>query len=236
MSSPQPTRRWTLDQETLALEFQQAYGIEPKQVSFDGEQLEPIFDFEALNRLVHTLGNFPMISTDLNEVIKDANLVTATCDIAVSDGRVRHVTAGAVIGEVLPNGSIIQDVGQALNVAQARALRGGLRAVGFDVVRAHRERGEAPLPLNLVKESDSRTKDLAQAHILGKQAGLITQDGDKSLWSRLISMWFSGKTSSADLTDEELVIFVARLRGLAGSHPQGSAAASALASNASTTK
>src|SRR4051812_4871826 len=118
MSSPQPAKRWSIDQEALALEFQQAYGIEPKQISFDGEQLEPIFDFEALNRLVHTLGNFPMISTDLNQVDREANLVTATCDIAVPDGRMRHVSAGAVIGEVLPNGSIIQDVAQALNVAQ----------------------------------------------------------------------------------------------------------------------
>jgi hypothetical protein len=236
MSTAQPTRRWTLEQETLALEFQNAYGIEPRSISFDGEQPEPIFDFESLNRLVHTLGNFPMISTDLSQVVQEANLVIATCDIQVPDERLRHVTAGAVIGERLPNGSTIQDAAQALNVAQARALRAGLRAVGFDVVRAHRQQGEAPLPLNLVKESDSRTKDLAQAHILGKQAGLIAADGNKELWSRLISMWFNGKTSSADLTDEELVIFVARLRGLASSQPQSTPAQSALASSASSPK
>ncbi|MBD0370299.1 MAG: hypothetical protein ICV60_05650 [Pyrinomonadaceae bacterium] len=221
--------RWTLQQEDVAREFMEAYGIERQQISFDVDSPDPIFDFDALNLLVHTLGNFPVISTDLDKVEEKTGLVTATCDITVPDNRMRHVTAASFIGETLPGGSIVGNYTQALNVAQARALRKGLRAVGFDVVRAHRQSSEAPLTLNMVSETDSRTKDLAQAHILGKEMGLI-QGGDKTLWSRLISIWFGGRASSAELSDEELVIFVARLRGLKSSHPQ--ATASALERNA----
>lgn len=212
-------KKWTLAQEELAREFSTDYGLDLSQITFYSERLEPEFDFEALNYLTNVLGNFPSISTEPDEVFTQFGLVIATCEITLPDNRFRKVFGSAYVGEKLQNGTMIGDIPQALNIAQARALRKGLKAVGWDALRAHqaRKHGDLEFKPSPPSEEEVRANELAEAHILGQQIGLISPNGDKSRWYRCISLWFPEleEKSSAAMNAEQRARFIATLRALA---------------------
>jgi hypothetical protein len=213
-SSPPATRPKvkTLEQEEIVREFTTAYDIDPSQISFDSERPEPIFDFEALNLLATLLGNFPSIVTDLGDVNEAMGLVTSSCEIRMSDGRTRVVFGAAVVGEEMPDSKLIESIPQALSLAQARALRKALRAVGWDAFRAHRQQGENTLALNL--PADLVKTEIAEIHILAKEVGLITRDGDKTNYYKMMGIWFPEVKTSKQLDEVQRAQMIATLRAL----------------------
>jgi hypothetical protein len=213
-STPPATRPRvkTLQQEEIVREFTETYGIDASQISFDGEKPEPLFDFEALNLLATTLGNFPSIITEIGDVDGAMGLVTSSCEIKLPDGRRRVVFGAAVVGEDMPEEKLIETIPQALNVAQARALRKGLRAVGWDAFRAHRQQGENILTFN--PSPDIAKNEIAELHILAKDVGLITSDGDKTNYYRMMAIWFPGVKTSKELDEVQRAQMIATLRGL----------------------
>ncbi len=134
-SAPPTTRAqstWTLKQEELAREFVEAYGLDRKQISFEGASEQPIFDFDALSILSLRLTDIPDIRVEPGDFHNAAGIATAICRITLRDLRAREVYGNCLVGEVMYDGTEVADIGQALKIAQARALRTGLRAVGFD--------------------------------------------------------------------------------------------------------
>lgn len=223
MSTPQPatkeqmppphgarTKVLTLQQEEIQREFIQAYGLDPKQISFEGERPEPIFDFDALSTLSLALTDIPDIRVEPGDFNHIAGLTTANCRITLRDGRAREVYGNCMVGEEMHDGTLVENIGQALNIARARALRNGLRAVAFDPLRAH---NNAKANQQATTEfSDVRSKELAEIHILGAELGYIKGE-DKTAWRTMIGTYFEGKSSSAELSDLHRSQLLGMLRG-----------------------
>jgi hypothetical protein len=191
-------KTFNLKQEEIIRQFTEAYGLDRKQISFAPNSSEPIFDFEALSTLSLVLGDIPNIRVEPGDFNNAAGIATAMCWVSLNDNRTREVFGNCLVGEILHDGSPVEHIGQALNTARARALRNGLRAVGFDPVRAHNQKNKEQ---NAHTElTDVRSKELAEIHILGAELGYIVGD-NKVAWRNLISSYFPGHYSSGDLTD-----------------------------------
>jgi hypothetical protein len=201
----------TLVQEQMVREFTDTYRIKRDQISFDGESLDPIFDYDALSLLALELSDIPKIKVENGDFNPSVGLATAVCTVTLIDGRERETFASAMVGEVLFDGTVIEDLGSALNMTRSRALRIGLRSVGFDPVVAHEQRKTAAAqPADFV---DLRNSELAEIHMLGEELGyLLPEDEEKATWKNLIATYFRGQTSSGDLNDLQRSQFLGMLR------------------------
>lgn len=204
-------------QHDLQNEFCDTYNLKPEQIGFDGESLDPIFDFDALALLSIKLCDLPHVETDLGSLDRLNGLATARGIVGLPNGNTRKIFATAMLGELMPDGEPIKDVNQAIQVARARAFRTVLRAVGFDPVAAHRvfkESGGTQL-LELAPV-DPRLKQLAEIHLHAQAQNLIVVGGDgfvnKTLYQARMATFCNGKTSCKDMTDEERSIWLNCLR------------------------
>lgn len=212
-------RKLNLDQAQLVREFEQHYDISPRQIGFDSRSGEPIFDYDALSVLSLVLApDIVNMETEIERLDDAAGVASVKCRVVLRDGRSRDPLGFAFVGEAMHDGSTIDDLKQALLVAQARAARAGLRAVGFNPVQAHarRMRGE-DMTLNL--SADPRSKDLATIHILREEAGLVTPDGDDTAYRNLLGDLFKDEEqrpirSARDLDEKQRAQFIANLRSL----------------------
>jgi len=207
-----PRRPLTLEQEQILREFTEHYGLERKQIGFDGDRAEPIFDVDALSQLALELSDIPSIIIEPGNIDSSVGIVTSSCEVKLADGRMRTVHGSALLGEEMHDGGIINDIKQALDVSAARALRKGFRAVGFDPVKAHEKRIKGQdLSLSLSSEAEQRNRELAEAHKLGEELGYIFGD-NKVAWSNLVNSYFPGHTSSGTLNSVQRAQFLSMLR------------------------
>lgn len=210
---------WTEEQRSLADEFLIEYGIEPTQINFGDDQLNPIFDFDALFYLANRLGDFWDIGIEAGDVDQERGYCTSHCCISLADGRTRKMFGSAFIGEPMPGARNVQTVSEALVISRARALRGALRAVGFDPLRAHLQRGRSDAGDDEFDDYESPRRLMErQAHLLGEKLGYIVRPhgapADKSEWREFMAMLFHGKTSMSELTDDEQSQWVSTLRAM----------------------
>lgn len=218
-------RPLTLEQEDFVREFTYLYGIERWQISFENERLEPIFDFDALSTLALKLSDISSIVVEPGDIDAHLGIATSSCEVKLPDGRLRLVFGSAMMGEQMPNGGNIVDLKQALDVSQARALRKGLRAVGWDPVRAHRETKSeynrqnpaSPVSTTPSPEDELRKNELAEIHILAKELGLIDEKGDKTKYRTLIGVYFPGVESSEKMNGVQRAQLIATFRALKNS-------------------
>jgi hypothetical protein len=212
------TAMWTDEQRSLADEFLVEYGIEPEQIAFADAQLNPIFDFDALFFLANRLGDFWDISIEAGDVDHQRGYCTSHCCIMLGDSRTRKMFGSAFIGESMPGNRLIATIGEALVVSRARALRGALRAVGFDPVRAHLQRDQTTDGVQLNGSPEPRRALERQAHLLGEKLGYIVRPAgrpaDKTEWREFMAMLFHGKKSMSELTDDEQSQWVSTLRAM----------------------
>lgn len=210
--SPRPSKGLTKAQLALQKEFCGDYGLAPEQISFDGN--EPIFDFDSLNILANTLARIPGIEVGLEKFIEANKLAESFCQLTLNGRITRKFFGCSQIGEQMHDGTIITGTIQAINVSRARALRVGLRAVGFDPVKFHeaRKAGSAIDLLGTDKESDAGIT--AQIHVLAGPRGLnlIKKNGDRSEYENLLASYFNGRTSSKDLDAAERAQWLGMLR------------------------
>ena len=202
----------TSEQDKVIKDYGEAYDISPDQIYFDGSDARPYFDFDALSVLAHKLSNeIISLTTSPLEIDKVNGIVSVGCEVTLKDGRTRAPFAVALVGEMLTDGRPVETIRQAVALAQARACRTALRIVGFDPVKAH-EAKKAGVDLQLDLDAP-RNRELAEAHMLGEELGLIRGD-DKTAWRRMISVYFPGKESSAQLTDSQRTQWIAHLRAM----------------------
>lgn len=218
-----PRRVLTLAQEEIVRDFTDAYDIERDQIGFRGEDLEPIFDFDALSILALALTDFREISVEPGDFNAIGGVATATCGVVLSDNRLRGAYGHCVIGQQLHDGSEVTDLSMAMGVARARALRTGLRMAGFDPVRAHRARQGEALAFTPAEEIDPRTKDLRQIHAFAQELFWV-KDGDDSEYRRQINTLYPGITSAGDMTDQQRSQFIAIMGGLQKARTQAQSA------------
>lgn len=213
-------RRYSRDQHLIQKEFCDAYQLQPEQVGFNGDSLDPIFDFDALSVLSARLCDLPHLAVDFGDIQHAIGLATSTGYAQLTNGNTRKIFGTAQVGEVMNDGKPIADIHQAVKVSRARAMRTIHRMVGFDPLRAHREfkRTGSVVELQPRSERQQRTAELGEIHMLAQGLGLIVKDGGRVLdaeYRKLISQLFEDKTSARDLSDQQRAEWLSILRAWA---------------------
>lgn len=204
-------QKLTTEQAELQNQFVATYGLSPEQISFEGEKLEPIFDFEALSLLREKLTSFESVDVSQVSFHPDDQSAEAVCDIFTDQQRRIVVSDFAQIGELMPDGKNIETAMQAKRVARARAMRSGIRAAGVNLLKAHQLYLEGK-PLNF-EPVDPRLNRIKEIHKLAGDIGFIVA-GDKSDYQKHIAEMFDGRTTCRDLDDIELQKLVVSLRAI----------------------
>jgi hypothetical protein len=204
----------TLEQNrnTLVQEFVTTYGISEKQISFEFNSAEPIFDFDAICLLRERLTNFQAVDVSRVSFNEAEQSAEAICTITQANGRPITISDFAQMGEIMPDGTTIQNSIQAKRVARARAMRSGIRAAGVDLLKAHKNYLENGDFLDFTP-IDPRANRVKEIHALAEELGLIVGK-DKEAYQEYIGEKFDGRTSTNDLDDLELQKLATDLRAL----------------------
>jgi hypothetical protein len=152
-------------QQQIVAEFLNYHELEPKQISFKGDLLEPIFDYAALNKLRLKLTDLQSVEPVIIE--RTSSLVTAKCTAVLADGRPVSDLGTAEIGEAMYDGSKIESLIQAQNVAISRSTRRVYVAAGINLMKAHQkfvETGEivSTEPIDLPRKYQKEIKALCK--------------------------------------------------------------------------
>ncbi len=191
------------EQTELVNEFVGVHGLEARQISFDGNSTEPIFDYEALNFLRLRLTDLQDTDPWIAERNESLGIVTAKCTATLTDGRTASDLGSAQIGEILHDGTQIENFMRAEPVALARALRRAIRSAGINLLRAHRnfmKTGEIACG-GIDEEFNSKIGK--EIHALAGEWGHLKRN-DKTAYQDFIENVFGkGKRSTLDLNDIE---------------------------------
>ncbi len=194
-------RRLTMKQRELVEEFVEAYDLDESQISFEGESPNPIFDYEALNvlrlELTDIEGSFPQV------LERSEDLITVSCTLNLPDGRSATDLGTAIIGEDMPDGSQIETIIDAQNVALSRAFRRALRSAGINLVKAHRQFKETGKPTSGRRDPELASKMGREIHALATEIGHITKDSKEKYRDFIENIFGNQKRSSLDLNDIE---------------------------------
>ena len=203
------------EQQAIVDEFGKHYNIKSDQIHFDGESIEPIFDYAALNTLRWELTDLADTKPTIAFYNERAGVVTASCEITTRDGARCSDVGSAKVGDYLPDGSKIANMCEAQNLAISRAFRRALRCAGVNILERHRKRADIDRaqpnnPLNYHERVRLRQQEI---HSLASETGLI--DGsDRTEYENLLAALFQGRTSTKDLNEIEASFFLTHLRGI----------------------
>lgn len=208
-----PAQILTGEQQRLVDAFVENYNIEPSQISFEKDKIEPILDFEALSVVVTSLAEFK--SLDASEVVYDQNEgeAKAFCAIVLPNDRTIRMSNYAILGEPLPDGTTIDSRRQCESIARARAVRTAIRAAGFNILRAHREFLHGDLRTLSVVTADPRENLRKEVQALAHEVGLKSGK-ERADWEEYLGANFGGRTSSSDLSDDEMCRLAVSLRAV----------------------
>jgi hypothetical protein len=209
-----PEKLYTKQQLDIISDLCQTHGLQPDQISFEGEDLNPIFDYEANSLLSLKLTDIKTL--DCAQISRDRieGRSTCHCIVELQDGRTRVVSDSAAITDRMHDGTAISTVRQADSVARARASRLGIRSVGINLYNAHKRFKETGQIANGHLLGDPRAAALRELHVLATELDLIV-DGDRTAYEQFIAESFDGKTSSKDLNDLDFQRLLNQLRAMA---------------------
>lgn len=194
----------TPQQLALVKEFEN-YGLEEKDIIFYSDKPEPFFSYEATCALCNKLADIKDI--DVQIVKSFQNTTAIRCSFTLENGASRSAVGVVNHNELIEGQSMSEH--QRIALASARAIRNTLKASGINLLKAHQQMlatGEIAEP-----EFDKlRTSLLAEAHLIGEEAGFICRD-NKSGWRNLLLKRYSVHSSAA-LSTDQLSDFVAFLR------------------------
>lgn len=208
------TRHYSISQMKIISDLCQTHGLDPLQISFEGDDLNPIFDYEAVSLLSLKLTDIAAIDT--SHIVRDHETGRSTCRCRVDlpDGRDRTVSDSAAIGDIMHDSTAIETVRQADAVARARASRLGIRSVGINLFQAHQRFMETGQVAASHLRHDPRAAQLTELHALAAEIGLI-KGSDRSNYESFVAESFDGATSSKDLNDLDFQRLISQLRAMA---------------------
>lgn len=206
-------RTLTHDQHETVRELAEMHGLDPGQISFEGEDPTPIFDFEAVCLLSLKLTDIQDVTCEISERDFESQIVTARCSVRLPDGRTRVCEDSARLHEPFADGGTIDSLRMADNVAQARAVRRGIRSVGINLWHAHKKYRESGAVANGHTRHDPRKPVYEEVHVLAANLGLIA-NGNKDAYKAFLAETFDGRSSARDLDDEDLQRFLILLRAM----------------------
>jgi hypothetical protein len=206
-------RTLTHQQHITIAELSEMHGLDPTQISFEGDDITPIFDFEAVCLLSLKLTDIREIACEITNRDFDSQIVTARCSVRLPDGRTRVCEDSARMHEQIGDGGTIDTLRMADNVAQARAVRRGIRSVGINLWHAHKKFRESGEVANGHTRYDPRKPVYEEIHVLAQNLGLI-DGGDKEPYRSFLAESYEGRTSARDLDDDDLQRFLVTLRAM----------------------
>ena len=209
----QQPRTLTHTQHEIVRELTETHGLDPAQISFEGEDPTPIFDFEAVCLLSLKLTDIQDVTCEISERDFDSQIVTARCSVRLPDGRTRVCEDSARMYEPFADGGTIDSLRMADNVAQARAVRRGIRSVGINLWHAHKKYRESGRVAMGHTRHDPRKPLYEEIHVLAGNLGLIDGAG-KEAYRTFLSETFEGCSSAKDLDDDDLQRFLILLRAM----------------------
>ncbi len=200
-------------QAILAAELIAVHGLDESQISFDGDDPTPIFDYTAIAHLSLRLTDIKDMDCWIASRDPRDQRATAKCRVILPDGRTRSVEASAVVGELMHDGKPIETWQLAESMAQSRASRIGIRSVGINLMKAHKEFVKTGAPANGHTDHDPRKPYYDEIHMLAENLDLI-KGGDKSEYRLFLAGMFLGRESAVDLDNNELNFLVTTLRAM----------------------
>lgn len=206
-------KQLTFAQDELKQELMETYGLSPEQISFDGENIDSILDFEALCALREKLTNFKSVDVSCVTANDAGTEAEAICVVVTAENRTVTVSDFAQYGELMPDGSQIQNSMSLKRLARARAMRSGIRAAGVNLMKAHKHYLETGDTLDF-QPIDPRVNAYKELHAVAAKIGLIT-GADKSEYQKFIGETFDGRQSAKDLDDLELQRLLVTFRAMA---------------------
>ena len=206
------TQTFTNEQLDIVADYGKHYPmITADQINFDGKDLTPIFDHNAISILTLRLTDIQDISP--TQVNWNGDTCTVFGRVTLPDGRTRGCFGSATIGDTFGSGKVIESRQVAEGLATSRCFRQGLRNVAIDLHAAHsRYKDTGEISGGNLRE-DPRKTNYKEIHVLATEIGLIV-DGDKSGYQTYLSDNYDGRTSASDLTDLELHRLLTSFRSL----------------------
>lgn len=201
--------RYTPEQMQLVSEFTQDYGINPDQMTFFGDDPRPTFDAEAAAHLARTLAGAKGIAIG-PAAVNFPDTMRMECGLTV-DGFFSSGTGSAHVKERIDGTEMT--IPQLERLASSRAIRSALVYAGIDLLKLHRQRRSGVVEFTGPAKTN-RERLLSRVHALGQEVGLISSQGNKSLWQAALNNRY-GVDSSSQLKDEgleDLAAFLSSLR------------------------
>jgi hypothetical protein len=206
-------KTYSAAQSLLISELVNHHGLDPSQINFDGDDINPIFDYTAISSLSLKLTDIKDIECEIILRDREAGFVQASCKVTLPDGRSRTVEGSAELGETFANGDKIESMQTAEAVAQSRASRLGIRSVGINLYHAHQRYLQTGTIANGHDRHDPRKPIYAEIHMLAENLEMIVA-GDKTEYRNFIAAAYEGRTSAVDLDDLEIQRFLTTLRAM----------------------
>ena len=180
-------------------------------IIFYSDKPEPFFTYEATASLCQQLTDVKTI--EVEAVSAFPNTTAIRVRLGFENGKL--ISAPGVVNHSEKIDEQTMNEHQRITLASARAIRNALKASGINLLKAHlliQQTGEITEPTNDIL----RSKQLGEAHALGKEVGFIFREGsdrgfNKTAWYNVIFKRY-GKNASGELTNNELADFVAFLR------------------------
>lgn len=198
-----------MNPKELVQELCEQYGLTESNITVK-ENGELTLDLEGLQTMTSQLCG-ELVNDELNVRPFHDDQKYFYCDsiMTLANGRSVKRTGTAMMGEPLGTDSV-STVQQALSIASGRAYRSSLRAIGFDPIRAHRQKNTG---LTLVIETEEQRQANLRKQIHGLATDLRLIEGtDRSKYIGTLAAMYDGRTSSTDLDEDELQQFLTFLR------------------------
>lgn len=208
---------FTAEQLSLVQELCDTHDLQPEQISFEGNDLNPIFDYEAACALSVKLTDIQHINAQVTEreTVDGVLMSTALGTATLPDGRSRTIEDSAFVGETIGNGKTLATVRDADSMAQNRAVRRAIRSVGVNLYNAHKKFKETgQIATGQMIPANPRAAALAELHALAAECGLIV-NGDRARYEKFIADSYDGATSSSQLNDLDFQRLMIQLRAMA---------------------
>lgn len=198
--------------EQIKTEFKADYGIEADEIIFDPDGA-PFFTHDALSILAEKLApQIRNVEVQLNLLNKADRFITVDCGVFLENGTARNTFGSAFVPERKADQTEEDEIKAfdlALGQAKARALRSGLRSVGFDPIKAHLARkGGNVIALQPRTEEDEETTLRKAIHALRDEMNL-----DAETYQRYLVL-ATGKPSSKQMSIAEMSKAYTYLQGL----------------------
>jgi len=201
------TKNLTPEQAALVAEMVHVHGLDAEQISFEGIELKPIFDYEAVCALSLKLTDIQNIDSEISDRDLENHIISAKCNVILPDGRSRTAEDSAQVGETFASGKTILDLRMAEIVAQSRAVRRGIRSVGVNLYKAHKTFMENGQVTAGHTAHDPRYPKYQEVKVMTAKLGWTQEE-----YEVFLAEMFEGRTSQKDLDDLELQRLIVSLR------------------------